>query len=134
MILFVATDEELAALHPLGETGGAPLVPPIVDAESDYERFVEERAPARLRTMPHVVVSFDVSAVGFTRSARAAELLALSDEDAASLAEVEDDALARVAERWLSDAGAARGIATLRKLARVAVHRGGHVLGYALTG
>lgn len=135
MILFVATDDELAALYPLaeslGDTGGASLVPPVVDPDSDYERFLEERAPARIRTMPHVIVSFDVEALGFTRRG---ELLALSDEDAAALADVDDDALSEVAERWLPGRAATDAIATLRKLARVAAHRGGHVLAHALTG
>lgn len=135
MILFVATDEELAALRPmpraLGDTGGASIVPPVVDPASDYERFLEERAPARLRTMPHVIVSFDVEALGFTRRG---DLFWFAEEDAASLAEIGDDALGEVAERWLGGPAGATAILTLRKLARVAVQRDGHVLAHPLEG
>jgi hypothetical protein len=126
VILFVATDEELASILPLDATGGASLVPPIVDPASDYERFLEERAPGRLRTMPHVMITNPgvvIDALGFEERG---PFMALPDSQATSFAEADDDALAAAPD------DVREALALLRKLARVAVHRGGHVLAYAL--
>jgi hypothetical protein len=126
VILFVATDEELAAILPLDATGGASLVPPIVDPASDYERFLEERAPGRLRTLPHVLVANPPGALGTLGFEPRGPFMALSDAEATRLADADDEALADAPDEVRET------LTLLRKLARVAAHRGGHVLAYAL--
>jgi hypothetical protein len=122
VIVFVATDEEIAGLEPLDELGGARIVAPIADPVTDYDFFLEERAPGRLRTLPHAVLDFDPARFGFV------PLLATPGEPLGQLFALTDAALEALADSEDRDPP----VATLARLARVAAERGARVLARAL--
>jgi hypothetical protein len=110
LILFVA--DSLDGLEPLDELGSAPIVAPITDPASDWDFFQEERAPGKLRTLPHVVVDVELAAFGFT--------------PCGAFHAIDPDAQRALADSDDRD----EPIATLRKLARVAEARGALVYAY----